>query len=108
MKIIVKLFGKPLMIAELDSNLTIKDLKQSIMSAKKIDIEQQRIVYLREPLDVDSMTLDECNLKDGSIVYLMLRLFVKKESAPKSSDRVKKIQTIERLSNSNLKHSLNK
>ena len=106
MKIIVKLFGKPLMSVELESNRTIKDLKQAILVSKKIDIEQQRIVYLREPLDIDDMTLNECNIKDGSIVYLMLRLFVKKETPEKSVRRVKKIQTNEQFSHG--KHNMNK
>ena len=79
MKILVKLFGKPLANLDMKPCDTIRDIKVKINDLEKIDIEQQRIVYMREPLDFDYKTLDECKITDGAIVYLMLRLFVKKD-----------------------------
>jgi hypothetical protein len=106
MKVIVKLFGKPLMVANLESFQTIGDLKKAIKVSKQIDIEQQRIVFMREPLDFDHKTLAECNIKDGSVVYLMLRLFVKRETPPNGINRVKnKAQISDRFSIN--KHKLN-
>ena len=80
MKIIVKLFGKPFAILEFQPEQTIKDIKTEIKRTKNIDIEQQRLIFLREPLDFDFKTLQESGIKDGSTIYLMLRLFVKKET----------------------------
>jgi len=107
MKVIVKLFGKPLMVANLESFQTIGDLKKAIKASKKIDIEQQRIVFMREPLDFDHKTLAECNIKDGSVVYLMLRLFVKKETPSPRTNRVKNLTQISDRISTN-KQKLNK
>ena len=79
MKITVKLFGKPLTTLDMKPYDTVGDIKLKIKKQERIDIEQQRIVFQREPLDFDYKTLEDCKIKDGDIVYLMLRLFVKKE-----------------------------
>ena len=97
MKITVKLFGKPLIFLELRSDQTIQDIKMAIFKSKKIVIDQQRLIYLREPLDFDEKTLKECEIKDGAVVYLMLRLFVKKEIpilSQHNTNRTKKLTNV--------------
>ena len=97
MKITVKLFGKPLITLELRPDQTIQDIKAAIFKSEKIDIDQQRLIYLREPLDFDEKTLKECEIKDGAIIYLMLRLFVKKETpilAHQNTNRTQKLTKV--------------
>ena len=79
MKIIIKLFSRPI-ILELDETNTINDIKLMLKQMENIELEQQRLVYKREPLDDEFKTLKECEINDGAVIYLMLRLFVKKES----------------------------
>ena len=78
MRITVKLFGKPTHL-EIEPNQTVKDIKFKIKQLNNIDVEQQRLIYMKDPLDYDFKTLQECKIKDGSILYLKLRLFIKKE-----------------------------
>lgn len=78
MRITVKLFGKPTNL-EIEPNQTVKDIKFKIKQLNNIDVEQQRLIYMKDPLDYDFKTLQECKIKDGSILYLKLRLFIKKE-----------------------------
>jgi hypothetical protein len=75
MKITVKLFGKPIPI-ECEPTETIGDLKGKIKSHEKIEVEQQRFVCLKKPLDDDTRTLRECGVGNNAVVYLMVRLFV--------------------------------
>jgi hypothetical protein len=79
MKIIIKLFSRPI-ILELAETNTVNDIKMMLKQMENIELEQQRLVYKREPLDDEFKTLKECEINDGSVIYLMLRLFVKKES----------------------------
>jgi hypothetical protein len=78
MRITVKLFGKATAL-EMDANQTVKDIKFKIKQLNNIEVEQQRLIYLKDPLDYDFKTLQECKIKDGSVLYLKLRLFIKKE-----------------------------
>lgn len=78
MRITVKLFGKPTSL-EIEPNQTVKDIKFKIKQLNNIDVEQQRLIFMKDPLDYDFKTLQECKIKDGSILYLKLRLFIKKE-----------------------------
>ena len=52
----------------------------ALKELNNIEVEQQRLIYLKDPLDYDFKTLQECKIKDGSILYLKLRLFIKKEN----------------------------
>jgi hypothetical protein len=79
MKIKIKLFSRPIILELVETN-TVHDVKMMLKQLENIELEQQRLVYKREPLDEESKTLKECGINDGSILYLMLRLFVKKES----------------------------
>jgi hypothetical protein len=79
MKITIKLFSRPIILELVETN-TINDIKIMLKQLENIEMEQQRLVYKREPLDEEFKTLKECGINDGSVIYLMLRLFVKKES----------------------------
>lgn len=76
MKITVKLFSKPIEL-EVDQNNTIYDVKSMIQKTEKINIDYQRLVYLKKPLEDDSKTLHDYKIKDNAVMYLMIRLFVK-------------------------------
>lgn len=76
MKIIVKLFSRPITLEVSPSDKVI-DLKLKIKSKENIEPQFQRLVHLRKPLDDDSLTLEQCCIKTNAIVYLRLMLFSK-------------------------------
>ena len=79
MKITIKMFSRPISL-DVDEDQTINDVKIKLKQLEKIEIEQQRLVYLGSPLDDEFKTLKDCNINDDAVIYLMLRLFVKKEN----------------------------
>lgn len=78
MKITVKLFSKPIEL-EVSRNSTIFDVKSMIQKVENIEIDQQRLVYLKKPLEDDSKTLGDYSIKENAVMYLMIRLFVKRD-----------------------------
>lgn len=76
MKITVKLFSRPIYM-EVEPNETVKDIKLRIDEMEKINVQIQRLVYARIPLDDEAKTIKECNIKPNSTLYLFLRLFTK-------------------------------
>lgn len=77
MKITVKLFSKPIEL-EVNPSNTIFDVKSMIQKAENIEIDHQRLVYLKKPLEDDGKTLFDYKIKDNAVMYLMIRLFVKR------------------------------
>ena len=75
MKITVKLFGKPIDL-DIEPENTISDVKAKIKQRENINVEVQRLVYCRKPLDDDSRTLDQYRIAPNTTIYLMLRLHV--------------------------------
>ncbi len=73
------MFSRPI-ILDLEPTQTINDIKLKLKELENIELEQQRLVYLKEPLDEESKTIEDYNIKNNAVIYLMVRLFVKKES----------------------------
>jgi hypothetical protein len=80
MRVVVKLFDKPIEL-EVEPQDTIGDVKSKIKEKENIDVEMQRIVYNKKPLDADYKTLDECKIKPNSVLKLMLRLFINSDES---------------------------
>ena len=75
----VKLFGSVILEDEFETSQRIVDIKKKVQEKCNIDVDQQRLVYKRKPLDFEQRTLQECRIvQDDAIIYLMLRLFIQK------------------------------
>lgn len=74
----VKLFGSVILEDDFAPTQRIVDIKRKVQEKCQIDVDQQRLVYKRKPLDFEQRTLQECRIQDNGIIYLMLRLFIQK------------------------------
>ena len=74
----VKLFGSVILEDDFETSQRIVDIKKKIQEKCQIDVDQQRLVYKRKPLDFEQRTLQECRIQNDAIIYLMLRLFIQK------------------------------
>ena len=73
MKIIVKfLTGKEIQV-DVENSDTIENLKNKIQEKEGIPPNQQRIIYDEKLLE-DIKTMNDYKIKDGCIVWLVLRL----------------------------------
>jgi len=57
----------------LDENATIATLKTKIQEKEGIPPAQQRLIYSGKVM-METRTLEECDLKNGSTVYLILAI----------------------------------
>ena len=87
MQLTVRLFSRSIKL-DVEPNETIHDIKTKINKIENIAIELQRIVYLHKPLDDDSKTIQDYNVKPGATFYLMIRVFALKDN--KSSNKSRK------------------
>lgn len=87
MQLTVRLFSRSIKL-DVEPNETIHDIKTKLSKIENIAIELQRIVYLNKPLDDDSKSIEDYNVKSGAILYLMIRVFALKDN--KSSKKSRK------------------
>ena len=73
MNIIIKLLDNTKILFEVNENNTICFIKQEIENKMHINKNMQRLIFNGHPLS-DTMTLKQLNIKDNSIIHLVLQL----------------------------------
>ena len=73
MNIIIKLLDNTKILFEVNENNTIFFIKQEIENKIHINKNTQRLIFSGYPLS-DIMTLKQLNIKDNSIIHLVLQL----------------------------------
>lgn len=58
---------------EVEPNETVLDLKKKLSKKQKLPVEQQRIIYEGKMMQ-DSKTLADYNIKNNSVIHMVLRL----------------------------------
>ena len=73
MIIIIKLIDNTNFSLEVEENFTIMHIKEEIQIKKNINKYMQRLIFKGSPLS-DELTLKELDIKNNSIVHLILQL----------------------------------
>lgn len=73
MIIIIKMISGEKFSLDVEKNITVSELKDKIQEIKKIDPRMQRLIFQGSPM-INDYHLDKYNLKDNSIIYLILSM----------------------------------
>jgi hypothetical protein len=73
MIIIIKTMSGENFSLDVEKNITVSILKDKIEAIKKIDPRMQRLIFQGSPM-INDYQLDKYNIKDNSIIHLILSM----------------------------------